>query len=99
MDAGYYICVIDNYKKNSRNFLLYNAAWVDSDEDVTENDLVEITHAHPPSELMSYAWSCGVNWFFVVQPEGIYLFAVNNDVVWFCKKRSIKFFEMFLKQK
>ena len=63
-------------------------------EPVFPADLSRVSIA-PNNPLISMAWSSDVDWFFIVTDAGIFLFHVNGEG-WFCCKRSARFIEMFV---
>ena len=83
----------------SKDFLVYNSGTFKMSEDeITDKDLIElpVKKCEVIDNLISEAWSCNCKWLFIMQDEGIYLINTYNDVMWLCRKHSLKFIEMFL---
>ena len=80
-----------------RSFLLYNARedYPFTSEPIVDGDLEKIA-IQPGSRFASETWSCGYEYYFIVCPEGIMLLNVSSNEGFLCKKKSIKFIEMFL---
>jgi hypothetical protein len=47
-------------------------------------------------KLRSAAWSSDAKFLFIIQKEGIYLLNPYDNTGFFCRKKSYKFFELFL---
>lgn len=96
-DAGHYFHSVNG--KDS-DFLVYNQdAFQLTNEEIEPEDLVPLKYKELTAtikRLKAEAWSCGCKWFFVLQPEGIYLMNVNDEHFWLCKKLSHNFFKMYL---
>lgn len=94
MEIQSYFIAVDG----KRDFIVYNANdYQMSNEKLQDTDLVELKLDNEIiNKLKSDAWSSNCKWFFVIQDEGIYLFHIYNSIVWFCKKHTTKFIEMYL---
>ena len=95
--GGHYFHSIDS---KNYDFIVYNQdAFELSNEEIKPEDLVPLVYKQlTPAiqRLKAEAYSCGCNWFFVLQEEGIYLMNVHDEHFWLCKKLSHKFFKMYL---
>ena len=83
-----------------RDFVVYNQdAFSMTNEDISPNDLIPLRYEEVTpllKKIKSEVWSCGCQWFFVLQEEGIYLMNVRNSQFWLCRKHSHKFIQMYL---
>jgi hypothetical protein len=82
---------------SGRSFLLYNARedYPFTSETIENEDLERIA-IQPGSRFASETWSCGYEYYFIVCDAGIMLLNVFSNDGFLCKKKSIKFIEMFL---
>ena len=78
----------------ARSFVMFNERELSS-EPVTDSDLVQVTRSLG-DPCASLTWSCGLQWYFVVWPDGISLFNVYETDGYHCKKLSMRFIEMFI---
>lgn len=82
------------YQDSLRSFIVFNDGDL-SLEPVTDGDLVEVS-VHNNAAMKNSAWSCAVDWFFVVLDSGILLMSVHSDNAILCRKKSAMFIEMFM---
>lgn len=95
--GGHYFHSVDS---KNMDFVVYNQdAFSLTEEEITPEDLIHLRCKELNStiqKLKSEAWSCGCNWLFVLQDEGIYLMNVYDEYFWLCRKHSRKFIKMYL---
>lgn len=80
-----------------KDFVVFNDGELTM-EPITAEDLTFIT-VPKGSRSASEAWSCAIDWYFIVTPTGIILCNVHREEGVFCRKRSAKFIEMFLEHR
>jgi len=90
--AEHYFVGIDGKQKD---FLLLNGGEQLNDLPIIGNDL-EFVEIENIDKIKSMAWSCNVKWTFIIQSDCIYLINTYDDVAVRCKKKSRRFFEMFV---
>lgn len=99
-EGGHYFFSVDG---KSKDFVAYNVdAYKLTEEEVLPEDLIPLKYKEVTpiiQKLKSEAWSCGCQWFFILQDEGIYLMNVYKESFWLCKKHSHKFIDMYLNPK
>lgn len=78
-----------------KDFIIYNAEAL-SDDPINLADL-RYLDTQDMDARRSEAWSANVKWFFVIQPEGMYLLNTRNRTAVFCPVKSNVFIELFLK--
>ena len=78
-----------------KDFVLFNNQEL-SNEPVTGDDLLT-TVITGFEKQRSQTWSSHADFFFVIADDGIYLFSWRQHMGYFCKKKSSKFIEMYLK--
>lgn len=76
------------------SFIVFNDDDALPFDPVAPEDLMP-AQASAASPLASMAWSCDIEWYFVIVPDGIYLFHIDGSG-WFCRKRSACFIGMFV---
>ena len=81
-----------------KDFLVFNGDAKLSDETINNED-IEFVEIKDIAELKSMAWSSNCKWTFVIQQDCIYLINTYKDLAVRCKKKSSKFFEMFLNKR
>ena len=92
--AEHYFMSVDGKK----DFLVFNGNEKLTNEEILDSD-IEFIEIQKLDEIKSMAWSSNCKWTFVIQQDCIYLINTYNDLAVRCKKKSSKFFEMFLNKK
>ena len=92
--AEHYFMSVDGKK----DFLVFNGDEPLNDETINNED-IEFVEIKDIAELKSMAWSSNCKWTFVIQQDCIYLINTYKDMAVRCKKKSSKFFEMFLNKR
>ena len=92
--AEHYFMSVDGKK----DFLVFNGDEPLNDETINNED-IEFVEIKEIQEIKSMAWSSNCKWTFVIQQDCIYLINTYKDLAVRCKKKSSKFFEMFLNKK
>jgi len=90
--ADYFVSVDSRYQ----DFIVFNGDEPLSNEEITNED-IEFIDIKGITNLKSIAWNCHCRWFFVMQPDCIYLINVYDNQAVRCNKKSSKFFEMYLR--
>jgi hypothetical protein len=78
-----------------RDFLVFNGGEMLNDEPITNAD-IEFGIVKNIDKLKSEAWSCDCRWFFIIESNSIVLVNVFEEMIVRCKKKSKRFFEMYL---
>ena len=92
--AEHYFMSVDGKK----DFLVFNGNEQLTNEEILDSD-IEFIEIQKLDEIKSMAWSSNCKWTFVIQKDCIYLINTYKDLAVRCKKKSSKFFEMFLNKK
>ena len=92
--AEHYFMSVDGKK----DFLVFNGNEQLTNEEILDSD-IEFIGIQKLDEIKSMAWSSNCKWTFVIQKDCIYLINTYKDLAIRCKKKSSKFFEMFLNKK
>jgi hypothetical protein len=83
---------------SGKDFVVFNNGEL-SMEPVTDDDIrpVDANKSHPSLSVMrSQAWSCNVEWFFIIGENCILLLNVYTDRGFVCRKKSAMFIQAFL---
>jgi len=89
--ADYFVSVDSRYQ----DFIVFNGDEPLSDEEILDAD-ISFGELKDIDNLHSAAWSSHCKYFFIMQPDCIYLVKTLNDKVVRCNKKSSKFIEMYL---
>ena len=81
-----------------KDFLVFNGNEQLTNEEILDSD-IEFIEIQKLDEIKRMAWSSNCKWTFVIQKDCIYLINTYKDLAVRCKKKSSKFFEMFLNKK
>lgn len=82
------------YVDRNRSFCVINDGPLDF-EPIAPEDIASAT-VDPDLPWRSWAWSSGINWYFVVGPNWISLFHVHCMMGIICRKKSAEMIRLFL---
>ncbi len=87
--------VFSNCGSERKGFVVFNDQEM-SAEPILEGDLEGCWIPDAPNPARSAAWSCDVDFYFIVRHSDILLFNVHSNRGLRCRKKSYKFIELFV---
>lgn len=88
-----------SHPKLGNGFIVFNPYdFVMNNDEIVDEDLSNYEYEDNDfmNQLKSCIWSSNIAWGIILKKDGMYLFNSKDNIMWHCKKHSVKFAEMLL---